>query len=296
MAATASRSPLSADLLSRLAKLARFGVLAAQTRHGPWHAVQNGDLRRRKLAIFTDAEIRSLLSAGAMEIAHHTGIPGAPSHDGEPQTSHGRTCKLSEAGFALLRREISGDYRFQHRGVRRRPGIAHTEGEGPALMIAGSAWRFGVENGMVDPQNATGSATASALKASGPHSPLSGSLAPALGAASDRLARDEAMGSMGPRVTMDWSGIPASRQRLGPGQNPAERSMLAVDARRRVEAAFEAIGPELSPIIRAFAIEGLGLASLERRFAWPPRTARIVLVLGLERLAAHYAASDGERG
>lgn len=284
--ASAPKSGLSADLLGRLVKLARLGVLAARTNRGFWHAVQNGDLRRRKLAVFTDAEIRALLSSGAMEIARHNGV----QDDVALEASRDKPCQLSEAGFALLRREISGDYQFQHRGVRRRPGVAQIEGEPPALKIAGSAWRFDVENGVVEPGNAQGSA-----RSAGSHSPVAGSLASHLGAASDRLARDEAMGSMGPRVTMDWSGVPASRQRRGAGKNPAEDSMLAVDARRRVEAAFGAVGPELSPILHAFSIEGLGLASLERRFGWPPRTARIVLVLGLERLAAHYAELDAKR-
>ncbi|CFX30929.1 DNA replication initiation ATPase (modular protein) [Candidatus Filomicrobium marinum] len=117
--------------------------------------------------------------------------------------------------------------------------------------------------------------------------------------AGERLRADFERGSMGARVTANWSSTggvtPGS---VGPDREIALRGH-ALAARERVRAALSATGPELSGILVDVCCHLKGLADVERGAGWPQRTAKVVLLLALTTLARHYGMigqADGHMG
>ncbi|ABS62499.1 hypothetical protein Plav_0876 [Parvibaculum lavamentivorans DS-1] len=110
--------------------------------------------------------------------------------------------------------------------------------------------------------------------------------------AGERLRADFTVGQLTPRVTADWSAVTASGKRA---RDPAEIADHALAARQRVNRALVAVGPRLSDILLAVCCHLEGLEAAERSFGWPKRSAKLVLQIALDRLAAHYGmtkASD----
>lgn len=112
-------------------------------------------------------------------------------------------------------------------------------------------------------------------------------------AAGEKLRADFTRGQMGPRVTANWEAAVASGRRSG-GSAGADMTDAALAARMRVTRAVEAVGPELSGVLIDVCCFLKGLEQVERERGWPARGAKIVLGLGLARLARHYGlAGDG---
>jgi hypothetical protein len=108
--------------------------------------------------------------------------------------------------------------------------------------------------------------------------------------AGEKLRSDFEFGQMGARVTASWDGsiLSGARGRSGlPGQNMTQ-SEAALCARQRVWAALQGVGPGLSSILLEVCCLASGLEAAERHLKWPKRSAKLVLVLALERLADHY--------
>ena len=118
-------------------------------------------------------------------------------------------------------------------------------------------------------------------------------LAPAQIEAGERFGRDIAVAQLLPRVTSDWSGAAGSG---GRGPQQLHVSDLAIAARQRIDRAAVAVGPELSGLLIDICGFQKGLEIVEREHAWPPRAAKVVLRIALERLAAHYGLSSVARG
>lgn len=110
-------------------------------------------------------------------------------------------------------------------------------------------------------------------------------LSPVQAAAGERL-RDDFMraGTLG-RLTMAWDAGPCSRGGRGPGLEPAERARAAKD---RIARALDAVGPGLREILERVCGAGSALDAAERALGLPRRSGKTVLVLALDRLAAHY--------
>ena len=111
-------------------------------------------------------------------------------------------------------------------------------------------------------------------------------------AAGDRLRRDFTLAGLMPRLCADLSAPVVDGRRA---QNAAELSEIVVAARQRFNRALDAAGPGLSDLLVDVCCHLAGLEDCEKRKDWPRRSARIVLSLALDRLAAHYGFNAKER-
>ena len=112
--------------------------------------------------------------------------------------------------------------------------------------------------------------------------------------AGERLREDFELAQMGPRIAQNWErfltagGRSDLSQGRGPGEGPTK-------ARSRVAHALEALGPGLSDIVFRVCCFLEGLETAEKRLGWSARSGKVVLKIGLERLAAHYQIPTGTR-
>jgi hypothetical protein len=113
-------------------------------------------------------------------------------------------------------------------------------------------------------------------------------------AAGERLRADFTLGQLMPRTTSNWSAAVASGRRAGGGA--AAMTDAVVAARQRVRHAIEAVGPEFAGLLLDVCCFLKGLEDIERERRWPPRSGKVVLQLGLDRLARHYGYRPQLRG
>lgn len=113
--------------------------------------------------------------------------------------------------------------------------------------------------------------------------------------AGERLRADFERAGLTPRVTADWS-RPAGRQRRGASNPAADLLDAAVAARQRVNGVVRALGPDLGSLLIDVCCLLVGLEDAEHRRGWPRRSAKVVLGIGLDRLAEHYGLSDCASG
>lgn len=105
--------------------------------------------------------------------------------------------------------------------------------------------------------------------------------------AGERLAGDFHYGALQPRVTQSYEPRVGGRVRPGPGA-AADLKDSVVAARRRIAAAVEAMGPELSGVALDVCCFEKGLETVERERLWPPRSAKLMLKTALLQLHRHY--------
>ena len=118
-------------------------------------------------------------------------------------------------------------------------------------------------------------------------------LEPAQVEAGERFRRDVEIAQIRQRVTSDWSGAAGSGRR---GPQDLNVSDLAIAARQRLERAGDAVGAELNNLLLDVCGLQKGLEAVERERGWPPRSAKVVLKIALERLAAHYGLASQVQG
>jgi len=121
-------------------------------------------------------------------------------------------------------------------------------------------------------------------------------LAPPLLAAAERLRRDFERAGLQPRVTANWEASLKAARRTGQRGAEAELSQSALDAKARLGAALEAVGPELSGVLVDVCCFLKGLEVVERERGFPARSAKLVLKLALKALARHYGLGEEARG
>ncbi len=109
--------------------------------------------------------------------------------------------------------------------------------------------------------------------------------------AGERLRADFTRASMTPRMTARWDAAPR-----GNGGGGGEITDVILAARQRMRQALDACGPEFSGLLMDVCCFLRGLEDVERERGWPSRSAKVVLQLGLDRLARHYGFSPPERG
>lgn len=111
--------------------------------------------------------------------------------------------------------------------------------------------------------------------------------------AGERLRADFTRAQLMPHITANWSSAVA-RDRRGGGVTTFTEAVVA--ARQRVRHAFEAAGPEFIGLLLDVCCFLKGLEDVERERGWPPRSAKVVLQLALDRLARHYGYAAEARG
>lgn len=104
--------------------------------------------------------------------------------------------------------------------------------------------------------------------------------------AGERLRRDFTLAQMTPRMAADLGAPLVDGSR---GVRPeAELSEIVLAAKQRFSRAMKAAGPMLSDLLFDVCCHLIGLEAAESTRAWPRRAAKVVLVIGLERLVHHY--------
>ena len=115
-------------------------------------------------------------------------------------------------------------------------------------------------------------------------------------AAGERLRSDYERGRIMPRVTANWSATVAAGRRSGDAGGLAELTEAAIGARRRVDRALDAVGPDFAGLLVDFCCFLKGLEEIERARLWPARSAKLVLRLALASLARHYGITTRAAG
>ncbi len=241
-------------LLRRLAQ--SDGVLAplGKTDEGSFGVFVDGDRRRRPVMRADASQIDRLVSDGAV------------------QSREDGSFHLTAAGQARVRRlqgDGAADFALQH-GERGSRNIAVGEGQARAHVVnlaeSPLAWlarRGGAQGG--------------------------GFLAPREFAAGDKLRADYERSTLMGRVTVSWDAGPRAPGRSGGNPTACEHKLSATE---RVMAALAHVGPGLEQVVRAVCCEGSGLDGVEARLGWPRRSAKVVLKIGLGRLADYYQLGE----
>jgi hypothetical protein len=112
--------------------------------------------------------------------------------------------------------------------------------------------------------------------------------------AGERLRADFTHAQLRPRVTSNWSAALGAARRTGSG--PVNLADSVIAARQRVRHALEAVGPEFADLLLDVCCFLKGLDEVEHRRRWPARSAKIVLQLGLDRLARQDGLGKAARG
>ena len=109
-------------------------------------------------------------------------------------------------------------------------------------------------------------------------------------AAGERLRVDYERAHFEPCITSSWEGErTGTRSYTAISDNRiASLSDSAIDARRKVHNAFDAVGPELSGVLYYMCCLAGGLELAERMLHLPQRSGKVVLAIALTRLARHY--------
>ncbi len=114
--------------------------------------------------------------------------------------------------------------------------------------------------------------------------------------AGERLRADFTRAHMMPRTTANWSSPMSSGRRGEAGNRAGDFTDAMIASRQRVNQALDAVGPEFSGLLLDLCCFLKGLEEIERDRGWPARSAKIVLQLGLDRLARHYGYMAQAKG
>jgi len=105
--------------------------------------------------------------------------------------------------------------------------------------------------------------------------------------AGERLRMDWERAQIERSVTMRWDAPPTGKVARG-APDVSDPTTAQIAAKRRFEAAVEAVGPGLSEVMWRVICAGEGMRDSERALGWPARAGRLVLGLALDRLADYY--------
>lgn len=104
----------------------------------------------------------------------------------------------------------------------------------------------------------------------------------------ERLRSDFEFAQLQPKITASWD-LSRTAQAARSGQaDDRTLSERGFDARRRLNAALDAVGPELSGVLLDVCCFLKGLEQVEAERGWPRRSAKVVLRTALDALDRHY--------
>ncbi len=176
---------------------------------------------------------------------------------------------LSDIGAAFLRRSLSGTDPFARQHQIMKPRLVKGEGNVKRTVQANVG-----ETPLGWLRNRKGGDGAALLTA-------------AEFEAGERFREDFTKAGLSARVTADWSLAPGTAPKRG-GAAQFEITDMALAARQRFAKAVEAAGPGLNDVLIEVCCHLHGLEEAERGLNWPKRSAKVVLKIGLGRLARHY--------
>jgi len=109
-------------------------------------------------------------------------------------------------------------------------------------------------------------------------------------AAGEKLRADFERAQLQRRVTSSYAEASGSGGRHWQVSDNAIENIAAgaLDARDRLQAAFEAVGPELSGILYQVCCLASGFEAAEATLTLPARSGKQIMLLALTRLARHY--------
>ncbi len=168
---------------------------------------------------------------------------------GTPERPHAEVDAFRAQHLALARREIDTEHG--------RRTVTVDEGESPLIWLARRKGRDGRR--LIEPFQLQ---------------------------AGERLRSEFTRAQMMPRTGANWSSPVASAPRSA--GSPAAFTDATIAARQRMRHALDAVGPEFSGLLLEVCCFLKRLEDAERARGWPMRSAKVVLQLGLDRLARHY--------
>ena len=111
--------------------------------------------------------------------------------------------------------------------------------------------------------------------------------------AGERLRADFTRAQLMPRITSNWNAAVSDGRRVA---SPMTYTEAVIGARQRVRHALDAVGPEFAGLLIDVCCFLKGLPMVETERGWPARSGKVVLQLGLDRLARHYGLNAEVRG
>jgi hypothetical protein len=114
--------------------------------------------------------------------------------------------------------------------------------------------------------------------------------------AGERLRAEFTRAQLMARTTANWSAPIAQAGRDGGSDRSGAFTDAVIAARQTVRQALDAVGPEFSGLLLDVCCFLKGLEDVERERGWPARSAKVVLQLGLDRLARHFGYGVKARG
>lgn len=239
-----------------LALLAADGAVLAPSRNGRAFAVfPRGDRRRRPAVHLTPDETAQLESDGAIE----------PDGDGGFVITTGGRAR-ARRGAALS----SEAFVAQHGAIEAR----HVLDDDSSLRVVRGVSQSTVIGRLAALKDAKGRAWLDGDELR----------------AAQMLRSDWEAQQQGLLRGSDWSAAPQGASARGPATAQEQQLAERCDRRRRFAQAMDALAPPLWRVLHTICIREEGLEALERAEAWPARSAKLALKLGLAQLAAVYAA------
>jgi len=120
-------------------------------------------------------------------------------------------------------------------------------------------------------------------------------LGDALVQAGERLREDFELAQMEDGTTQNWDHFLTAGTQTGPGAG-GHAAAAPAQARARVHAALQNLGPGLSDVVLRCCCYLEGLETTEKRLGWSARSGKIVLRIALIRLKRHYDETVGPGG
>lgn len=110
--------------------------------------------------------------------------------------------------------------------------------------------------------------------------------------AAERFRCDYDLGSHNKQLVANYDGIPISKS-MGIGGDTLTYTETQLDARKRFDKAVVSVGPGLSDSLIRICCHLEGFEVAEKTLGWPSRSMKLVILMALTRLQAHY--EKGER-